>query len=68
MRIIYVLLIWVLLVGGVALYMDARATAAPIQEYFREEAEGRFILEITPTFFPSAPRATTSATILDQSE
>ncbi len=50
MRIFYVVLIWVLLVGGVALYMDARATAAPLQEFIREEAQGRFILEITPTF------------------
>jgi hypothetical protein len=27
-----------------------------------------FIVDITPTFFPSAPRETTSDTILDQSE
>ena len=50
MRIFYVLMTWILLVGGVAFYMDARAIATPIQEFFREEAQGRFVLEITPTF------------------
>ncbi|MGB3222572.1 MAG: hypothetical protein WBB23_07205 [Desulforhopalus sp.] len=55
MRFVLTALIWLLLLGGLSLYIFQRdrRTQAPIQAPVMQEASGQnFILEITPTFSP----------------
>lgn len=55
-RIPFVILIWALLLGGMAFYMrqrDSRREPVPLAKA-TARAEGRFTIEVTPTFPPVA--------------
>lgn len=52
MRIPFVILVWIVLVGGLSLYMRHRDAHAPVAGpgVTLDIAEGRYALEVTPTF------------------
>lgn len=52
MRLLAVILIWVAILGGLALYMQSRKFFSPTEEnvYVIQPAPGEFTLEVTPTF------------------
>lgn len=50
MRIVLALLIWVVLAGGLALYMHNRSTVQSAPEMVLHAAHGEFAVEVTTTF------------------
>lgn len=50
MRIVAAILIWVVLVGGVSLYMERREQITPPPEYVRPKAPGIYALDVTASF------------------
>ena len=50
MRIVAAILVWIVLVGGVSLYMARREMTAPPREYVRPEAPGIYALDVTASF------------------
>lgn len=50
MRIVLVAITWVVLVGGLALYMNQRSGAAVVVTHDRAAAAGVYRIQLTPTF------------------
>lgn len=50
MRVFLAAIIWVVLVGGLALYMQSRTVVEPAATWHAEEASGAYALEVTPSF------------------
>ncbi len=49
-RVIMAAAVWVVIVGGVGLYMNRRVDAPPVQAVETREAQGSYTLEVTPSF------------------
>ncbi len=50
MRPLIVIIVWIILIGGLTLYMRGRDEAAPVQTFQVEKAEGTYSLDVTTTF------------------
>ncbi len=50
MRFISIIIIWIVLIGGMTLFMNSRPSTVPIQEIKRDAAQGDFWLDVTTTF------------------
>lgn len=50
MRILGAFLAWVVIAGGVHLYLERRAPPPPPEAYVERHAEGVYALEVTPSF------------------
>lgn len=50
MRFVAVIVIWIILIGGLQLFLGHRRSLAPIENYIQAHASGLYRLDITSTF------------------